>query len=188
VKVTEIVQFVVGCSATATQSSVSLKAPLAVMLVKVMGAVPTFVATTAIGADVVPTATLPKFRLEAESVSVDVVPVKLIVCGLPGALSVNVIVALRTPFADGVNVAVIVQVAPGAIGAAHVVVIAKSPGFTPPSRMLKLVSVESPFVSVMTSGALVVSRLWAGKTNPEGFNAIPFRMLTFETKASHAPA
>ena len=76
VNVTVIVQFVVGCSGAAVQLSLSAKSPLAVMLEKVIGVVPSFVAITPCGAEVWPTGTLPKSRLEADSVSVDVVPVK----------------------------------------------------------------------------------------------------------------
>jgi hypothetical protein len=187
VNVTTIVQFVVGCNGVAVQLSLSAKSPLAVMLLNTIGFVPSFVAITPCGSDVAPSGTLPKSRLEAESVNVEVVPVRLITCGLPGALSVNVIVALRTPEAVGLNVAEIVQVAPGARGAAQVVVSAKSPALTPPNAMLKLVSVESPFVSVTVSGALVVFKLCAGNTSPAGFSAIPLRILTLDTNASQFP-
>ena len=73
VNVTVIVQFVVGCSAV-VQLSLSAKSPLAVMLVKVIGDVPSFVAITPCGAEVWPTGTLPKSKLEAESVNVEVCP------------------------------------------------------------------------------------------------------------------
>src|ERR1700674_5902832 len=42
------------------------------------------------------------------------VPVKANVCGLPVALSVTFTVAVRAPFAVGVNVAAMVQLAPAA--------------------------------------------------------------------------
>jgi hypothetical protein len=109
VYVTLITQFVVGCSGALVQSSVSAKSPLAVMLENVMGVVPLFVAITPWGAEVEPSGTLPKFRLEADSVSVEVVPLRWITCGLSGALSVNVMVAVRDPEAVGINVAVIVH-------------------------------------------------------------------------------
>ena len=50
-------------------------------------------------------------RLAIEPVPV---PVRLTVCGLPAALSVRVIEAARLPTALGVNVTVIVQLAPDA--------------------------------------------------------------------------
>jgi hypothetical protein len=40
------------------------------------------------------------------------VPLMLSVCGLPVALSVNVMAALRNPLADGVNVIWTLQLAP----------------------------------------------------------------------------
>ena len=89
--VTLIEQFVEGCSAVAVQLSVSEKSPLAEMLVNVIGEVPSFVAMIVCGAEVEPAATLPKFKLEAESVSVEVKPARWITCGLSGALSFNVI-------------------------------------------------------------------------------------------------
>ena len=73
VKVTLMVQFVEDCSGTAVQLSLSAKSPLAVMLAKVIGEFPSFVAVIVCGADVEPTGTLPKSRLEAESVNVDAV-------------------------------------------------------------------------------------------------------------------
>jgi hypothetical protein len=55
VYVTLITQFVVGCSATFVQLSVSAKSPLAVMLEKVIGTVPSFVAVMGSGLLATPT-------------------------------------------------------------------------------------------------------------------------------------
>ena len=189
--VTLMVQLVVGCSAAATQLSLSAKLPLAVMLENVIADVPSFVAVMLSGADVVPTATLPKSRLDADSVKVEAVPVKLITCGLFGAESVIVMVALLTPGVVGLNVAMIVHVAPGFSeeGAMQVeeAEIKKAPGFAPPSVMLEIVSGLSPFVNVTVIGALVVFKLCAENVSADGLSWMPLRMLTLETNASQFP-
>jgi len=60
---------------------------------------------------VVPTFWLLNVRLVGETLVVDAapVPVRLTVCGLPGALSKMLIDAVRAPAAVGVNVTLIVQ-------------------------------------------------------------------------------
>jgi hypothetical protein len=59
---------------------------------------------------------LPKARLVGERLTRAAVPVpeRLTVCGLPVALSVRVTAALRVPLAAGVNLTLIVQLAPPA--------------------------------------------------------------------------
>ena len=171
--------------------SLSAKSPLAVILVKVIAEFPSFVAVIACGADVEPTGTLPKSRLEAESVSVDAVPVKLITCGLFGAESVRVIVALLTPGVVGLKVTTIVHFVPGLSeeGAAQVdaLVIAKALGSAPPSVMVEIVSGLSPFVNVTVRGALVVFKLCAENVTDDGLSWMPFNMLTLEINASQFP-
>ena len=78
---------------------------------------PLFESVTACAVVVVPTATLPKPRVEGAAVAVGEtpVPVREAVCGLPAALSVTVRKPARAPPAVGVNVTLIVQVAPAAI-------------------------------------------------------------------------
>jgi hypothetical protein len=72
VKVTVILQLVVGCSGTFAQSSVSVNSPLVVILVKVTGDGPLFVAVMDnVGAGASPTCCCPNERLEADSVRVD---------------------------------------------------------------------------------------------------------------------
>lgn len=84
------------------------------------------------------------------------VPCSVITWGLVVALSVIVMVAVRAPPAVGVNVALMVQCAAGAIGEVHVLVDAKSPPFVPPVTMLVIVSGWPPlFVSVTLCEALV---------------------------------
>ncbi len=60
-------------------------------------------------------------------------PVKLIVCGLPGASSVTVTAPLLVPVAAGVNVTLIVQLAPAATLLPQVLLSAKSP---PPAMLV----------------------------------------------------
>ena len=67
-------------------------------------------------------------------------PDKVIVCGLPGALSVIVTVELRAPVVDGVKVTLIVQVAFVASVAAQVLVCAKSPALPPEIAMELIVN------------------------------------------------
>lgn len=74
-------------------------------------------------------------------------------CGLPGALSLMVIVPLRAPVAGGVNVTLIVQLAPGATLGLQLLVCAKSP------LAAMLVTVNKPvpvFDSVTVCAELVV--------------------------------
>ena len=73
-----------GCSGARVQASASKKSPLVVMLEKVSGVVPLLVTVTLWIALTVPTACAPKARLEADRVTVEVLPVKFITWGLPG--------------------------------------------------------------------------------------------------------
>lgn len=64
--------------------------------------------------------------------------------------------AVRAPLAVGVNVALIEQCAPAAMGEVHVLETAKSPLLAPPATMPVMVSGALPlFVSVTVCGALV---------------------------------
>src|SRR5215471_12516875 len=82
------------------------------------------------------------------------VPVKATVCGLVGALSLNVNVPLRTPIRVGVKVTLTVQLAPGATVVPQVLLpMVKSPLML----ILLTLSVPAPvFVSVTTFAGLVV--------------------------------
>ena len=71
-------------------------------------------------------------------------------------MSEIVTVAVRAPLAVGVNVALIEQCAPAAIGEVHVLETAKSPLSAPPATMPVMVSGALPlFVSVTVCEALV---------------------------------
>ena len=133
-----------------------------------------------------PTCWNPNARLDVESVTVEVLPDKFTTCGLPGALSVMVSDALRSPVSEGVKDTVTVHVAPTASEAPHVFVSVKSLELAPEIAMPEIVWALSPFVSVTVCDELVVCKLCAGKTKPAGFRAKPARMLTFATYASRS--
>jgi hypothetical protein len=99
------------------------------MLVMLKAAVPVFVSVAAWGELLVPTNWLPNDRGLGDRVTVGAtpVPVKATVCGLPLALSFTVSVPVLAPVAVGVKVTSIVQLAPAATLAPHVLVCAKSP-------------------------------------------------------------
>ncbi|HET7440144.1 MAG TPA: hypothetical protein VFJ47_02495 [Terriglobales bacterium] len=76
--------------------------------------VPTFVNVTVLAALLVPTVTEPKLRLVGESFAVVPIPLSGTFCGLPAALSVTLKAAVRVPGAVGLNLMLIVQLAPAA--------------------------------------------------------------------------
>ena len=88
-----------------------------------------FVSVTVWAELVVPTVRLENVRVEEETVTgEEPVPVRLTVCGLFVALSLNVSVPAREPVVTGINVMLIVHVAPAPILAPQVLVaIEKSP-------------------------------------------------------------
>jgi hypothetical protein len=63
---------------------------------------------------VVPAAWLPKLKLAGDKLATVHVPDSVTDCGLPDALSTTAIVPLTVPFAAGVKVTEIVQLAPAA--------------------------------------------------------------------------
>lgn len=84
-------------------------------------------------------------------------PVSVTVWGLLGALSLIDREALREPVVAGVNVTLIVQLAPTATLLPQVLLCAKSPGSDPVKLKLVIVSVEVPLlVRVTFFAALVV--------------------------------
>ena len=82
--------------------------------------VPTFVNVTVLVALVTPTVTEPKLRLVGESLAVVPMPLSGTCCGLPAALSVTIRAAVRVPEAVGLNLMLIVQLAPAASEVPHV--------------------------------------------------------------------
>ena len=79
-------------------------------------ALPVLLRVTVCAELVISTGWLPKARLVGERLTRAAVPVpeRLTVCGLPLALSVMLTEAVRLPLAEGVNVTLIVQLAPAA--------------------------------------------------------------------------
>src|SRR5439155_19507578 len=107
------------------------KSPLAAMPVIFNAALPVFVRVTDFGV-FVPTTCDPKFKLVAERLTsaLSPVPVMATVCVLPAtALLLSVIVSVpeRLPSCVGVNVTLIVQLAPAAIEPPQTLVSEKSP-------------------------------------------------------------
>jgi hypothetical protein len=119
VNVTLIVQFS-SAGSELPQVEVSANsaalAPVTAMLVKSKVPLPLFVRVTVWAAELVPTNWLPKVRVlrERPTPAEVPVPVRLTVWGLPVALSVNTIEAVRAPAALGVNVTLTVHWADGA--------------------------------------------------------------------------
>ena len=148
------------------------------MLENVNATVPLFV-TVSCCELAVPTCWFPKVRLDAERVTVEVLPVKLStglgIALLRASLPVIVIDAFRIPVAVGLNVTVIEHWLPGSIAVMQLAAFetAKSPAWGPASMMLVIVTGASPFVIVRLCGALVVPRLCAEKIKPAGLTAIP---------------
>jgi hypothetical protein len=121
---------------------------------------------------------LPKFKVEAEVVATEAVPVPVKVTdwGLPGTLSVILIEAVRLPEAVGVNVTLIVQVPFATTVPPHVLVWAKSPALAPVTAMLVMLRLAFPvLLRVTPRDALVVSRDWLpkGKVRAERLMAGP---------------
>lgn len=105
---------------------------------------------------------LPNATLVGETVAVVLlavaVPDRLTLCGLPVPLSVTLRAALRAPLAVGVNVTLMVQLAPAATLDPQLLVWPKSPALVPPIAMLEIVRAVLPvFVRVTLCAALVDS-------------------------------
>ena len=169
VKVTLKTQVAFGASVVTQLAGVVEEAkspglvPPRLIALMVSGPVPVLVSVTVWAALVVPTKRLPKLRLVL-GVKVTAgampVPLRLMVWGLPLALSVMLMVAARAPVTLGVKVTLKTQVAFTAsvvTQLAGVVEEAKSPGLVPPRVMAEIVSGPVPvFVSVTVCAPLVV--------------------------------
>lgn len=104
------------------------KPVLAAMLVKLRDVPIRFVSVTVLAELVLPTVTVPRFKLPEENVTGALpVPVRLTVWGLFPASSVNVSVPVAVPVAMGENVTPTVQVAPAAILDPQVLLAIKKP-------------------------------------------------------------
>jgi hypothetical protein len=103
------------------------------------------------------------------------VPIRLMDCGLPAALSANISTACRKPTANGVNDSVAVQDAPGAMGAAVQLLdgALKSAGLLPPRVIAEILRGALPeLVRVTLSGKLVDLGERDEKFNVPGVNVI----------------
>ena len=100
----------------------------------------------------VPTARLPKVMLAGEMFVAGAVPLpeRLTACGLPMALSVMLIDALRPPAAAGLKVTLMTQLAPAATLDPQLLVWVKSPGFVPETAMLLTVKAALPVLLRVT--------------------------------------
>ena len=129
VKVTLMVQ-VPPAATGEPQVLVCAKGAVAVIEDRFRAAVPLFVTVTVCGALVAFTVSEPKLRRLAESDTAGApspMPPRMMVWGLLAALSAMLTAPYRLPTAVGVNVTLIVQVAPIARVEGHVSVCAKSP-------------------------------------------------------------
>jgi len=135
------------------------KSPLVVILVNVNGFPPVFDTVTICAGLVVPTAWLPNVN-DVGVIPIVVlllvpVPAKITDCGLPVALSVNVIAPERVPVAVGVNVMCNVHGVPPTAMLGHCASVA--PAKSPVVTMFVNVTVDSlVFVTVTVCAALVV--------------------------------
>jgi hypothetical protein len=150
-----------------TEKSAAL-APAIPILEMFKVALPILVRVTDRGTLLVVTDWLPKVKPLVERFATAAVPapvpVRLIFCGLPLALSVMATEADRLPDEPGVNITAIVQLFPAATEAPQVVVSAKSPGLTPVTAIPEMFNEAFPvFVRVTDCAALVVARFWALK-------------------------
>jgi len=76
--------------------------------------VPTLVSVTVFAALAVPTSTVPKLKLVGESFAVVPIPLSATVWGLPTPLSLTLSAAMRVPDPLGLNLTLMVQLAPTA--------------------------------------------------------------------------
>lgn len=96
-------------------------------------------------------------------------PAKEMACGLPAALSVMVIEAIRLPSAEGVNVTLIMQFPPAATELPQLPVWAKSLALAPVISRLVIFSVALPVLLTATDCAeLVEPRVWLLKVSELG--------------------
>lgn len=89
-------------------------------------------------------------RLVTAGTGLAPVPVRLTVCGLPGASSVTVTEAVRFPSPEGENVALALQFAPGASEAPHVLLTIKSDALGPVTITLAMDKATLPELTKVT--------------------------------------
>jgi len=165
-KTTVIVQDAPTATGTAVQLLVCEKSPVAIMLLIVKAAVPVLVTVTGAAVLLVPTRTPVKLRPTGDSVATGATPVPLIgtVCGLPGALSVNLTVDDRLPVLVGAKTTLIVQLAFAASEKGQLLVCEKSPVLLLEILMFVRDKDTFPvFVSAIACGVLPMPTCWFPK-------------------------
>ncbi len=166
VKTTVMVQDAPTATGAAVQLLVCEKSPVAIMLLIVKAAVPVLVTVTGAAVLLVPTSTPVKLRPTGDSVATGATPVPLIgtVCGLPGALSVNLTVDDRLPVLVGVKTTLIVQLAFAAREEGQLLVCEKSAVLLLEILMFVTDKDAFPvFVSVIACGVLPMPTCWFPK-------------------------
>jgi len=110
------------------------------------------VSVTIFAALAVITSCAPNVKLAGEKLTAapSPIPVRLTVCGLPGALSAMVTAALRDPAAAGVNVTLMLQGVPGVRLVPHVLVSIKSLLFAPVTLTLVMFKLAVPLLVRVT--------------------------------------
>ena len=102
------------------------------------------------------------------------VPERLTVWGLPLALSAMLSAAVRAPLAEGVNITVILQLAPAPTEVPQVLAWVKSLALAPVTARLVTLKTALPLlVSVTVCAALVVPTDWLAKARLAGERLTP---------------
>ena len=110
-----------------------------------------------------PSVTVPRFKEDGVSLIAVPIPTRVTICGLPGALSLNVKLPWREPFAVGLNTTPTAQLVPAdKVAPQGLLEIAKSPL----GVILEMLSVVVPvLVNVTLFGLLVTPMTVVGKLN-----------------------
>src|SRR5579863_3744149 len=133
--------------------------------------------------------TAPKARFVEESVTGALpVPERAMTCGLLGAVSETLRVAVRVPIADGSKEMLMVQEAPAARLDPQLFDCLKSPGSAPPpNTLLMVIAVERPLYKVTCCGPLTDATGCAAKVRGAGetVTAAHEGRLKFEMRVCH---
>jgi hypothetical protein len=162
--------------------------PVTAMLVIVRVTPPVLVNVTDCEELDVPTGSLPKDKLVAESetaAGLTPVPVRVIDCGDPAALSVMVMAAVSAPKTVGLKWPWMVQLAPDATEAPQLFPNAKEDAFVPVTAMLEMVRVAPPVLVNVTdcealdvpTGSLPKDKLVAESETAAGLTPVPVRVI-----------
>src|SRR6266853_1538265 len=156
------------------------------MLVMVNPVVPWLVRVAGWDGLLVPSNSVPKFRLAGVSDAAVPVPLRATLCGLFAASSVMDTAALRRPAAEGVKVTVMVQEAPTASAEPQLLLCEKSSELAPPTAMLEILSgLPLLLVSVAVLGDVVPPSASSPKSRARGHTWSPGTSLA--TKAASFP-